>query len=199
MICAIVLAAGRSGRMGTQKLLLPLENKPVVAHVVDALLRSTLEQIVVVTGRDGERLQEALRDRAVTFVQNPEPEGEMLGSVRCGLRTLPATCDGVLVALGDQPGVTEELVMGLVRAFRETGRGIIIPVCQGRRGHPILFAARFRHEVLSAHTGIGLRGLLDAHPSEIFELPVSAATVLEDMDTPEDYERHKRRTLHRRT
>src|SRR5438094_2576196 len=99
MICAIVLAAGRSGRMGTQKLLLPLENKPVVAHVVDALLRSTLEQIVVVTGRDRERLQEALRDRAITFVQNPEPEGEMLGSVRCGLRTLPATCDGVLVAL----------------------------------------------------------------------------------------------------
>jgi molybdenum cofactor cytidylyltransferase len=193
MICAIVLAAGRSGRMGTQKLLLPLENKPVVAHVVDALLRSSLERTVVVVGRDGARVREALGDRNMAFIQNPDTEGEMLGSIRCGLRALPASCAAVLVALGDQPGVTAELVSGLVRAFRETGRGIIVPAYHGKRGHPILFATRFRDEVLSKYDGIGLRSLLDAHPAEVLEVPVSVASVLEDMDTPEDYERQKKR------
>lgn len=196
MICAIVLAAGRSERMGTQKLLLPLAKEPVIARVVDELLHSPLQQIIVVVGCDREQIHHALAGRAVTFASNPDPEGDMLSSVRCGLRALPASCKGVLLALGDQPGVTSQLVGALIRAFHtpspEGGipkEDIIVPTHDGRRGHPLLFNARYREEILTRYDGVGLHGLLAAHPEALAELEVSTAAELEDMDTPEDYQR----------
>ena len=189
MIGAVVLAAGRSGRMGPQKLLLPLHGQPIITGIVDELLRSPLERIVVVVGRNTAQIQNALAGRVDTFAQNPDPAGDMLSSVRCGLRVLPAACEAVLVVLGDQPGITQGLVAGLVRAFRETRRGIIVPAQAGRRGHPLLFAAHFCDEILTHYDGIGLHGLLAAHPAEILEHAVPSAMVLDDVDTPEDYAR----------
>ena len=187
MICAVVLAAGRSERMGTQKLLLPLQGRTIIGGIVDELVNSPLEAILVVTGREAGRIQQALAGRQVSFVSNPEPAGDMLSSVRCGLRTLPAGCDAVVVVLGDQPGLRRGLVMQLLRAYRRTNCGIVVPAHSGRRGHPLLFATRFSAEVLSRFDGIGLRGLLAAHPKEIHEVPTTTAAELQDMDTPEDY------------
>jgi molybdenum cofactor cytidylyltransferase len=189
-ICALVLAAGRSERMGTQKLLLPLGGKPVIARIVDELQRSALREIVVVIGRDGEKIQQALKGRAVTFVTNPDFTGDMLGSVRCGLRAIPAGCVAMLVVLGDQPNLTSQLVRKLIGAFKASGRGIIVPTHNGHRGHPLLIATRFRDELLSCHEEVGLHGLLDEHREEVFRLEIADAAVLIDMDTPEDYRRH---------
>lgn len=188
MIGAIVLAAGRSERMGTQKLLLPLGEKPLIACVVDELLRSPLHRIVVVVGRDAELVQSALAERAVTFASNCDPGGDMLSSVRCGIRALPAACEAVLVVLGDQPGITSHLVTKLISTYRQSTGSIIVPAQGGRRGHPLLFPARYSDEVLSRHDGVGLRGLLAAHPEKILEVAVSCATELEDLDTIEDYQ-----------
>lgn len=192
MICALVLAAGRSERMGTQKLLLPLRGKPVIARIVDELQQSPLEETFVVVGRDGEQIQQALQGRAVTVVTNPDFTGDMLSSVRCGLRVIPNGCEALLVGLGDQPNLTAQLVANLIGAFQESGRGIIVPTHNGHRGHPLLIATHFRDEMLAHHDGIGLRGLLDAHPEAVFRLEISNAALLEDMDTPEDYRRQLR-------
>lgn len=193
MICAVVLAAGRSERMGTQKLLLPLGGKPVIVRIVDELFSSPVERILVVTGRDGPRLREVLGDRPVQFVENPDPGSDMLGSIRYGLRALPAGFEAVLMALGDQPGVTATLVSNLIRCFRE-GNPIVVPACEGHRGHPVLLSTRFYEEILTGHDREGLRGLLEAHTAEVFRLPVTSRAVLEDMDTPADYQRHERRS-----
>ena len=168
MIGALVLAAGQSRRMGTQKLMLPLGGEPIITRIVDELLRAGLEHITVVVGRDAGSVEAASR-----------------------LRALPAECAGVLVALGDQPGLRAGLVAELIRVFREEAAGIAVPKYGGHRGHPVLFAAKFREEVLSQHDGVGLRGLLTAHPALVHELPVSAEAALEDMDTPADYERQQ--------
>ena len=194
MIGAVVLAAGRSTRMGTQKLLLPLGGQPIIVSIVDELLIGGLEQIVVVVGQDGAQIQQVLCGRQVSFVENYIPGDDMLSSVRCGLRGLPMSCEAILVALGDQPGTTHELVSGLIRAFRLTNRSLIVPAHEGRRGHPLLFAACWRDEVLTCHDGVGLRGLLDSHPDEIFEVAVATGRLLEDLDTPEDYQRHLKST-----
>jgi len=192
MICAIVLAAGRSERMGTQKLLLPLGGRPVIVRVMDELLRSLVDKVLVVVEREGERIRVALQDHAATFVTNPEHEGDMLSSVRCGLRAVPTVCEGVLVALGDQPGISSTLVDEMIRSFRHRQSALVVPTCQGRRGHPLLFGAQLSHEVLHQHGSYGLRGLLESHAGEILEIPVSAPSTLEDMDTPEDYERQRK-------
>jgi molybdenum cofactor cytidylyltransferase len=189
MICAIVLAAGRSKRMGTQKLLLPWKSKTVIAHVVDEIQRGPIQEVIVVVGQDAQRIKDSLNGVAVTFVANADSAGDMLSSVRCGLRALPADCEAVVVALGDQPSVTAELLAEMVKAFRENRKGIVVPTHQGRHGHPILFDSHFCDDVLNGYDGIGLRGLLDVHGAEVFELPVSTPAVLDDTDTPEDYKR----------
>jgi molybdenum cofactor cytidylyltransferase len=160
----------------------------MIAHVIDQVLTSPVEHFVVVVGSDP-RVSAALADRPLTLVANPEPEGDMLSSVRCGLRALPDGCDGVLVVLGDQPAVRPELIVEMIRAFRETGRTIVVPTWHGTRGHPLLFSAAYREEILRDHNAIGLRGLLHAHPDEIHELDAADPAVLSDVDLPEDYDR----------
>jgi molybdenum cofactor cytidylyltransferase len=189
MICAIVLAAGRSRRMGTQKLLLPLAGTTVIGHVVDQLLTSVLGGIYVVTGHQADRVGAELAGRRVHVVVNADYEAGMLSSVRCGLRALPRACEGVLVALGDQPSITSALVNEMVRAFAAGESGIVVPVHEGRRGHPLLFSVRFADEVLTRHDDVGLRGLLRAHPDDVLELPGGSQAVLSDMDCPDDYQR----------
>jgi molybdenum cofactor cytidylyltransferase len=147
----------------------------------------------LVVVRPDDPVAKALARRPVRLLVNPDPEGDMLSSVRCGLRVLPEDCQAVLVALGDQPAITAGLVEEMCRAFWQSGRGILTPVHRGRRGHPLLFSRRYVPELLQAHQGVGLRGLLQAHPEDIFELPVPTPEILEDLDTPEDYLRAGRR------
>ena len=194
MICAIVLAAGRSQRMGTQKLVLPFAGSTVVARVVDAFLGASVDTVVVVIRADDAQVRAALAGRRSIFVENPDLAGDMLSSVRCGLRALPAAAETVLVAPGDQPSLEPGLIRQLLAAFRASGRGILVPVHQGRRGHPLVFSARFREELLTSHDGTGLRGLLQSHPAEIVEWPTLDAAVLEDLDTPEDHQRAVRQS-----
>jgi len=196
MICAIILAAGRSRRMGAQKLLLPLGGKPMIAHVADAVLAGPVDRVLVVVGADGAAIAEALEGRDVHFVTNPEAEGEMLGSVRCGLKAMPQDAAAALVVLGDQPGITPEIVAAVVEAFQSSGRGIVVPTHGGRRGHPLLVAMRYRDEILSRYDGTGLRGLLQAHPTDTLEVEVPVLGVREDVDTPEDYARAVERRSH---
>jgi molybdenum cofactor cytidylyltransferase len=189
MICALVLAAGRSRRMGVQKLLLSVGGQPLITRIVDEVLSSPVDEVFVVIGPEGKGIAATLADRRVHFVTNPHPEGEMLGSVRCGLSALPEECAAVLVVLGDQPGIRSEVVAALVRGFRAAGCGIVVPTHGGRRGHPILFAMHYREEVVTRYENVGLRGLLQAHPEDVFEVEVATPGVLEDMDVPEDYRR----------
>jgi molybdenum cofactor cytidylyltransferase len=175
--------------MGVQKLLLPFGAKTVIGHIVDQLLASVIDQIVVVVGHEPDRITDELAGRAVEIVTNPEYKTGMLSSVRCGLRVLPQQCETVLVALGDQPAITSSLVDEMVDAFTSTDKGILVPVHAGRRGHPLLFAANHSTEILTSFDDIGLRGLPHAHPDDIFELNVATPAILSDIDHPEDYRR----------
>jgi len=190
MNCAIVLAAGMSRRMGTQKLLLPFGGKTVISHIVDQIAGSVVDKIIVVAGRESDKVREQLSGRDVSIVINADCCGaEMLSSVRCGIRALPEKCRCVLVALGDQPGITTGLVNEMVNAFKTANKGILVPVHQGKRGHPILFSSRYCNEIMTCYEDIGLRGLAETHADDVFELNVSSPAVLCDMDWPEDYRR----------
>jgi molybdenum cofactor cytidylyltransferase len=188
MMCAIVLAAGQSLRMGTQKLLLPFAGTTLIGRIVDELARSAVDAVYVVVGPRADSITRELKDRDVRVVANPIDDGEMLSSVRCGLEALPPQCDAVLVALGDQPSLTTALVDEMIRSYAKTERGILVPVYGGRRGHPLLFSAHYRNEILTQYDNVGLRGLLQAHNDDVAELPASDA-VLTDVDSPKDYRR----------
>lgn len=189
MIAALVLAAGQSRRMGSPKLLLPLGDRPVIARVVDEVLGGPIDHVVVVVGSDGQGIVEALAGRPVQLAVNPDRAGDMLSSVRCGLRTLPDQCDGVMIVLGDQPQITSEVVRLLVNRFQARRSGIVVPTHRGKRGHPLLLATHYQSEILNHFADVGLRGLLDAHPQDVLEVEIDSPDILEDMDRPEDYQR----------
>ena len=199
MTCAILLAAGRSQRMGCQKLLLPFAGRTVVGHIARELLASGLDHTIVVVGKDATLIADALRQATkgeggrLTIITNPDLEADMLSSVRCGLRALPDACDTVLVALGDQPSITARLIDQLLAAFSTAAGGILVPVYDGETGHPILFSTRYRREVLTCYDSVGLRGLLQGHPDDVVELPVEDSAILSDMDYPEDYRKELER------
>ncbi len=189
MITAIVPAAGHSRRMGTPKLLLPLAGTTVIGCVVDALLGASIDQVLVVVRPDDSPLRAALAERRVEFVANPDPDADMLSSVRCGLLALPASCETAIIAPGDQPGLSAALVRDLIAAYRASDRSILVPTHAGRRGHPLLVSTRYREEILSQFDGVGLRGLLLSHPGEVLQWPTSDPAVFEDLDDPDDYRR----------
>jgi len=193
MICAIVLAAGRSTRMGAQKLLLPFDGQTVIRHIVDEVAGSPVDRIVVVTGADTDAVSRSLDGHEVRIVRNPDPHAEMLSSVRCGLSAAPADCEAVLIVLGDQPSIRREWIAELIGAFGSEGRGIVVPVYEGHRGHPMVITTRYRDEILTAYDDAGLRGFLDAHDDDVYRHPAHTSAVLEDMDYPADYLRELER------
>lgn len=188
MVGAIVLAAGESRRMGTQKLLLPFGAGTVVEHVVDQLLQSRVDETVVVTGQDADRVAELLAARPVRVEHNPSYREGMLSSVRRGIEAAPETWTGIMVVLGDQPLLEVPVVDGLMAEFERHETEIVVPLCEGRRGHPMVFPSFFRHEVMTEFDDTGLRGLLRAHSDCVRELNVDTPSVLADMDLPEDYQ-----------
>lgn len=189
MICAIVLAAGCSRRMGTQKVLLKLGQETIISHIIDQLLASKVERIFVVAGHKAKKLEKELSDKSVSIIYNSQYESGMLSSIRAGLLALPENCEAVFVVLGDQPSISAKLVDEMIQSFFTLKKKIIVPVYEKRRGHPILFSTIYKDEILTNYDDIGLRGILQAHESDIYEMNVTEPSVLTDMDYPQDYKR----------
>ena len=187
MIWAVILAAGESRRMGTQKLLLPYGKTTVVEAIVRTALDSSVDGTLVVLGADKEKVRETLKSYPVTFAVNRDFRRGMLSSIQAGFESLPGEAGAAVLMLGDQPAVPFDVVDGLVSKYRENGRGIVIPVYGKRRGHPILIEAGYRSEILGLDPEVGLRQLIQAHAEDILEVEVSSPAVLKDMDNPEDY------------
>jgi molybdenum cofactor cytidylyltransferase len=175
--------------MGTPKLVLPFGGKTVIGHVVDQVLNASLAGVVVVVGGEHQAIADALSDRPVKLVVNAEPDAEMLSSVRVGLQALPADAQAALVVLGDQPSIETTVIAALLQNFSTTGKGLLLPTCDNRRGHPLLVSARYFDEIAHGYDDEGLRGLVTAHPNDLQDVAVSNSGVLFDIDYPADYQR----------
>jgi len=198
MRCAILLAAGRSRRMGTPKLMLPWGRTTVLRAVTEAFHQAGVESLIVVTGDQSQPLRATLDGLPVCWALNPDPESEMLQSVRSGLRAAPPDVRTFLVSPADLPGLHAPLIRALLQAHQERHARITVPVWEGRRGHPLVFDAALKSEVLTSHDGVGLRGLLQAHANELFEWPAPDPSPCLDLDTPEDYQRLRAQMLRSR-
>lgn len=184
-VAALVLAAGRSMRMGeTNKLLMDLHGQPMIARTVAAVAASAVQAIVVVTGHDAEAIKTALQGARVTFAHNPRYADGMATSLKAGLGALPSNADAVLICLGDMPAVSPVAIGTLIAAFNPTeGRSIIVPTFGGKRGNPVLFARAFVDEMRAAEGDVGARALLSQHADAVYEVETDAG-VLADADTP---------------
>jgi molybdenum cofactor cytidylyltransferase len=186
-IWAIVLAAGLSTRMGTQKLLLPFEGKTIVEKVVENILNSGIEQIMVVLGSDHAEISETLKSMPVHFAVNENFQEGMHTSVISGVKALPPEAKAVLIFLGDQPFIPAKAIKIVVEFWENSGMGIVIPLFDGKRGHPPLYDLKYRNELLNLDPTIGLRSIAQKFSDDIFEVETYCPEIVRDIDTPADY------------
>jgi molybdenum cofactor cytidylyltransferase len=128
-----------------------------------------------------------LKGPRVKVVVNPRPSRGISTSIRRGLQVLDPRSQGILIVLGDQPGLTAKTVNALIRAFAEHRGGMVVPIFQGRRGHPVLFDRRYRKELSKLNKDVGGRFLLQEHPERVLEVPTKSKGVVKDIDTWKDY------------
>jgi len=188
-IAAIVLAAGKSSRMGSNKLLAELHGKPLLRHSVEALKASSVNDIIVVTGNEPERVQSALKPLDVTLVHNANFAEGLSTSLKRGLAAVPAETDAVLICLGDMPLVDAQTIDRLVAAFNvPEHRTICVPTFEGKRGNPVLWGRQHFIAIDEIEGDQGARLLLDALSDEVVEVEVKTQAVLVDVDTPQALE-----------
>lgn len=189
MIYALLLAAGESRRMGKPKMLLPFGQKTIVEHILDSILESNSDKILVVLGSHREEILSRIEARPVETVVNHRYKEGMLSSIQTGFEALPKEAAAALVHLGDQPLIPSSVLDALIEAYKGTRKGIVLPVYKKRRGHPILIDIKHRPEILGLSPDIGLRALVHDHPEDIQEVEVDTPYILKDIDKPEDYAR----------
>jgi molybdenum cofactor cytidylyltransferase len=188
MIHAIVLAAGASGRMGAPKALLPIAGSTFVGHILGVLESSGITDITVVLGAGAEDIRPELPLFRGRVVVNERWEEGQLSSLAAGLGIIEDTSSsGALVWPVDRPLVSRATIAALLDAFRKHTSKIVVPCCAGRRGHPVIFPARYFQELLTAQGDAGARQILRDHPEAVLEVETSEEGVLVNIDTPETY------------
>lgn len=198
MLTAIILAAGEARRMGSLKQLLPWENGlTVLETVVQTVLvcPEVDDEVRVVLGAERDRIAAVLAkvsDPRLCIVHNPQYNKGMLSSIKCGIADLPAASRGFMIFLGDQPLIQPDLVTALARHWQQTMPDFLLPVYQGRRGHPVLVNSRYAEEILGMDDAEGgLRQLIRSCQERVRVLDVQTPSIHIDLDYPEDYRQYR--------
>ena len=182
-ITAIVLAAGRSTRMGaTNKLVADVNGTPMVRRVVEAALASRAAPVLVVTGHMAAGVSSALAGLDVTLVANPDYATGLASSLKAGIGALPPSCDGALIMLGDMPLIAPEHLDSLIAAFIPDA--IVVPMHEGGQGNPVLWPSKFFPELLQLDGDAGAKRLIAAHAEGVREVDLGTDAIFADIDTP---------------
>ena len=198
LVGAVVLAAGKSERMGKPKMGLPWGNTTVIGQVIATLVEVGLDDVVVVTGGGRKEVERALNGLpqgwSVRAVFNPDfTAGEMLSSLQRGVVALGEAFDAALIALGDQPQIQTAVVRTIMDTYIQSGASLVIPSYAMRRGHPMLIARSLWAGLLALRPPQTLRELIQVYQDEIVYVNVDTPSILQDLDTPEDYRQFKPR------
>ena len=185
-ISAVILAAGKSVRMGQQKMLMPWGNTTVLGKVIQTLQPIGVEDIIVVTNS---KLAPQVASYELRVTLNNG--GEMLESIQLGLQAQKPPVEAALICLGDQPQVEEKSVRKVCEGFRQNKARIVVPSYQMRRGHPWLVASDLWGEILQLRAPQSMRDFLNAHKDEILYVNCDSPGILQDLDTPADYLKYK--------
>lgn len=191
-IAAVVLAAGRSQRMGQPKMLLPWGNTTVIGQVVLTLIQAGLSEIVVVTGGARHAVEAALQSQPVRLVYNPRyEEDQMACSLKMGLASLPNEIDAAIVALGDQPQIQPGIVRQVLQAYQESRSPLVFPSYCMQRGHPWIVARSLWGALFDREPPQNLREFVQQNADQIHYVIVQDDSILRDLDTPADYQRER--------
>ncbi len=192
MVSAVVLAAGLSTRMGRNKLLLNFKDKPLIARLVDTLLASKIDEVIVVLGHEIEKVRAELQGKPVRLVHNPDYREGLSTSVRTGVDAVSPDADGIMICLADQPLLEPADVNQIVAAFadaKKVNKSIVVPFFKGERGNPVILDASLRVAILGIVGDVGCKGVIKRYPEKVYALEMENDHVVRDVDDVKAYER----------
>jgi len=194
-IWSIILAAGESKRMGFPKMLLPVNGKSMIENVIMNVAESVSDGILVVLGASHEKIADLVRKYDVRYCYNENYKEGMFSSVQCGFRNLQSGIDAVMVFQGDQPFIAPSVINSVIGAYRDSGKGIVMPVFGGKRGHPLLLGMKYSEVVETIDPGEGLRSVARLYKDDVLEVETNDPGILRDFDTYDDYIKELNQTL----
>jgi molybdenum cofactor cytidylyltransferase len=186
-IWAVILAAGESKRMGYPKMLLPFNESTMLECVIASVAGSKVDKIIIVIGAVKGSLIQLAERLQVKYCYNENYRDGMLSSVQCGVLNLPEDCAACIVCQGDQPLITAEVIDTIIDAYRASDKGIIIPLYEKKRGHPILIDIKYRHNIAELNPALGLRSLSAEFSDDVYEVETNEPGILRDFDTYQQY------------
>jgi len=187
MINAVVLAAGASERMGKPKPLLRFRDKTFLGQIIAVLKLSDVDRINIVLGVEAQAIRKSVDLSGTDVIVNENYQRGQLSSLIAAIEATPPQTQAILLCLADMPFITAKIVNEIIAKFRETSAAIIVPVFDGKRGHPTLFARAVFDELLSAPSEQGARFVLYSNEQRVLELQTSNSGVQVRIDTPDDY------------
>ena len=185
MLAAVILSGGASRRMRSPKALLPYQGRPFLEHLLEVTALPEIGPRRVVLGADAEPIAKAVLLKPDEIVINEDWEKGQLSSIQAALRSLPPGTDGMLLCLIDHPLISVELVRELIEQFYASKKAIVLPVYEGRRGHPVIFSAALYDELLRAPLETGARAVVWAHAGEVEELRTNEEGCVLNLNDPE--------------
>jgi molybdenum cofactor cytidylyltransferase len=191
-LAGVILSAGRSQRMGRPKALLEYGGATFLERIVGLASAAHLEPIKIVVSGHGDRIEQRHPQFAAMLINNDRPELGQLHSLHLALRSLPDECDGAMVFLIDHPAVKDTTLTEMITTFARGPAQIIIPICKGRRGHPVIFRRSVFADLFSAPLETGARHVVRARPKDVALVEVGDPGIYRDIDTPADYEELQR-------
>ena len=189
MLAAVILSGGASSRMGSPKALLPFQGKPFLEHLLEVTHHPRISARRVVLGAHAEAIVKAIDVPQDEIVINEEWEQGQLSSLHAGIRSLPPGTEGLVVCLIDHPLISASLVDELISHFHASKTPIVLPTFEGRRGHPVIFAASLYDELLQAPLDVGARAVVWAHRKEVHEFSTAEEGCVLNLNDPETFER----------
>ncbi len=190
MVSAILLAAGESKRLRMPKLLLPFGKSTILEQTIDNLLDSMVDEVIVVLGHKSEEMMRKLANRPVKIAINPIYHQGMSTSIAKGLSLVNNRAQAIMVALADQPLINSQTINRLIEESLSYDKGIVIPAYQAERGHPVIFASKYKEELLGLKGDIGGKQTIKQHPDDTLEVIADSKAITMDINTINDYYTH---------
>jgi molybdenum cofactor cytidylyltransferase len=185
MLAAAILSGGESRRMGSPKGLLPYRGKTFIEHLVDVTRHPRVGVTRIVLGAGAEGIRRQLGQNAADAVENPNWREGQLSSIQAAVRSLPGGTEGLILCPVDHPLVSATLVAELIEKFDSSGKAIVLPAYNSRRGHPLIFRATLYEELLAASAEIGARQVVWAHQDDLLEVPTGEEGVVLNLNDPD--------------
>jgi molybdenum cofactor cytidylyltransferase len=189
MLAAVILSGGSSSRMGSPKALLGYQGKAFLEHLLEVTRHPKIAVRRVVLGVHAEPIAKAIDLAADEIVINADWEKGQLSSIQAALLSLPLNTDGMLLFLIDHPLISASLVADIIDAFYSSHASVVLPVFEGRRGHPVLFSAKLYSELQNAPPDVGARAVVWANAANVYEFTTTEQGCILNLNDPETFAR----------